>query len=67
MASLSDKDAVYLIERVVRPPYISARGYDPLVFARAFNIHAKTETMMYCVPSGVATSSCVCWAVGHSG
>jgi len=33
---------------------ISARGYDPLLFARAFNVHMKTETItVYCVPSGV--------------
>jgi len=26
---------------------ISARGYDPLLFARAFNLHAKTEMMIF--------------------
>ena len=45
MASLSEEDAVYLIESVVGGLHISARGYDPLLFARAFNLHAKTETM----------------------
>jgi len=32
----------------------SAREYDPLLFVRTFNLHAKTETMTFCcVPSGV--------------
>ena len=31
--------------RVLSEDSISARGYDPLLLARAFNLHAKTETM----------------------
>ena len=44
-ASLSDKEAAYLIE--------SASGYDPLLSERSFNLDMKTEMMtICCVPSG---------------
>jgi len=43
-ASLSDKDAVYLIESVVGGLHI-CEGYDPLLFSCAFKLYAKTETM----------------------
>jgi len=33
------------LSRVLSEVAISARGYDPLPFARSFNLHAKTETM----------------------
>ena len=44
-------DAVYLIECFPRLP---ARGYYPLLFARSFILHAKTEMIIVCfVPSEV--------------
>ena len=47
---------------------ISARGYDPLLFARAFNLHAKTETMTVLLCAfRCRTSSSVCQAVGIQG
>ena len=42
-ASLSDEDAVYLID-VVGGLHICKR-HDPLLFVRAINLHVKTETM----------------------
>ena len=61
---LSDEDAVYLIARVVIG---LARGYDPLLFARAFDLHAKTEMMTVLLSAfRCRSSSSVCWAVGHT-
>ena len=64
-ASLSDEDAVYLIDSVVGGLH---RGYDPLLFARAFDLHAKTETMTVLLRAfRCRSSSSVCRAVGHQG
>ena len=40
-ASLSDEDAVYLIESVVEGLHICKRVRSLILFARAFNLHAK--------------------------
>ena len=50
LASLSDEDAVYLIESVVQGLHICKR-----VFARAFNLHTKTEMMTAFCFHGIAT------------
>jgi len=44
IASLSDDITLYLIKSVVRGLHTSS-GYNPVLFARAFNFHIKTETM----------------------
>ena len=63
MASLSDEDAVYLIESVVRGLHICER-----VFERGFNLHMKTETMTVLLHAfRCRYSSFVCRAVSHPG
>jgi len=41
MASLSDEDAVYLIESVVGGLHISARGYDPPTVCEGLQLTCK--------------------------
>jgi len=54
--------------RVLSEVSISARGYNPLLFARAFDLHAKTETMTVLLRAFRCRSSLsVCWVVGHPG
>ena len=43
-------------------------GYDPLLFARAFNLHTKIETMAVLLRAFRCRSSLsLCRAVGHPG
>ena len=66
-ASLSDEDAVYLTESVVGGLHICKVVRSPTV-CRAFNLHAKTETMMVMLRVfRCRSSSSVCPAVGHPG
>ena len=51
-ASLSDGDAVYLIESVVGGLHICKR-VQSLTVCEAFNLHAKTETMTVLLGEGL--------------
>jgi len=54
--------------RVFSEVSISARGYDPLLFARAFNLHVKTEMMIILLHAfRCRSSSSLCREVGHPG
>ena len=66
MASLSDEDAVYVPagKCCLRSPYLQEG--DPLLFARSFNLHTKTEKMTIWLRAfRCRSSSSVCWTIGH--
>jgi len=44
---------------------ISARGYNPLLFAMSFKLHTKTETTTFLLRAFRCRCSSVCQVVGH--